>query len=328
MPLWRYPAKSLIQAMRNLFFLLVISLLIPAFAQAQGKIKISTAGQKELKLYEDTLGILSFLTLNDSIADSRFAATRKMILTLKKALKVTNSFQYKFNRLKPISIQYAPDSTFRIFTWQLFVDDNTYHYYGVVQMNTPELKMYPLVDRSAKIEDVQQAVNGPDNWYGVIYYNILKLKEAEGTKYLLFGLDTYSFFKRRKVIDVLTFKDDQLVFGAPVFPKTLNNDGPVNRLLLEYSAETSVKMNWDEAQQMIVFDHLIPFNGTAKSGPLNVPDGSYEGFKIAQGKLVYVDKLDTQILEEAPSPQPSLNVKKNAIYDRTNPTGKKKTGGR
>lgn len=313
--------------MRNLFFLLVISLLIPVFAQAQSKVKISAAGQKELKLYEDTLGILSFLTLNDSIAESRFAATRKMILTLKKALKVTNSFQYKFNRLKPISIQYAPDSTFRIFTWQLFVDDNTYHYYGAIQMNTPELKMYPLVDRSAKIEDVQQAVNGPDNWYGVIYYNILKLKEPDGVKYLLFGLDTYSFFKRRKIIDVLTFKDDQVVFGAPVFPKTLNNEGPVNRLLLEYSAETSVKMNWDEAQQMIVFDHLIPFNGTAKSGPVNVPDGSYEGFKIAQGKLVYVDKLETQILEEAPSPQPSLNVKKNAIYDRANPTGKKKTGG-
>lgn len=313
--------------MRNLFFLLVISLLIPVFAQAQGKVKISAAGQKELKLYEDTLGILSFLTLNDSIAESRFAATRKMILTLKKALKVTNSFQYKFNRLKPISIQYAPDSTFRIFTWQLFVDDNTYHYYGAIQMNTPELKMYPLVDRSAKIEDVQQAVNGSDNWYGVIYYNILKLKEPDGVKYLLFGLDTYSFFKRRKIIDVLTFKDDQVVFGAPVFPKTLNNEGPVNRFLLEYSAETSVKMNWDEAQQMIVFDHLIPFNGTAKSGPVNVPDGSYEGFKIAQGKLVYVDKLETQILEEAPSPQPSLNVKKNAIYDRSNPTGKKKTGG-
>lgn len=314
--------------MRNLFFLLVFSLLIPVFGQAQGKVKISPAGQKELKLYEDTLGILSFLVINDSIPESRFAATRKMILTLKKALKVTNSYQYKFERLKTVSIQYAPDSTFRIFTWQLFVDDNTYHYYGAIQMNTPELKMYPLVDRSAKIEDVQQAITSPDNWYGVIYYNILKLKEPTGNKYLLFGLDTYSFFKRRKVIDVLTFNGDQLTFGAPVFPKTLNNEGPVNRLLLEYSAETSVKMNWDEAMQMIVYDHLIPFNGTAKSGPVNVPDGSYEGFKIAQGKLVYVDKLETQILDEAPAPQPSSNTKKNAIYDRTNPTGKKKSGQR
>lgn len=314
--------------MRNLFFLLVFSLLIPVFGQAQGKVKISPAGQKELKLYEDTLGILSFLVINDSIPESRFAATRKMILTLKKALKVTNSYHYKFERLKTVSIQYAPDSTFRIFTWQLFVDDNTYHYYGAIQMNTPELKMYPLVDRSAKIEDVQQAITSPDNWYGVIYYNILKLKEPTGNKYLLFGLDTYSFFKRRKVIDVLTFNGDQLTFGAPVFPKTLNNEGPVNRLLLEYSAETSVKMNWDEAMQMIVYDHLIPFNGTAKSGPVNVPDGSYEGFKIAQGKLVYVDKLETQILDEAPAPQPSSNTKKNAIYDRTNPTGKKKSGQR
>lgn len=311
--------------MRNLFFLLVFSLLIPVFGQAQNKTKLSPSAQKELKLYEDTLGVLSFLVINDSLPESRFAATRKMILTLKKALKVTNSYQYKFTRLKPISIQYAPDSTFRIFTWQLFVDDNTYHYYGVIQMNSPELKMYPLVDRSAKIEDVQQAINGPDNWYGVIYYNILKLKDPTGPKYLLFGLDTYSFFKRRKIIDVLTFKDDQVVFGAPVFPKTINNEGPVNRLMLEYSAETSVKMNWDEAMGMIVYDHLIPYNGTAKSGPVNVPDGTYEGFKIEQGKLAYVDKLETQILDEAPTPTP-LNAKKNVIYDRSNPTGKKKTG--
>jgi hypothetical protein len=317
-------AKS-IQAMRNFFFLLVFSLLIPALGQSQTKLKLSAASQKQLKLYEDTLGVLSFLVINDSLPESRFGATRKMILTLKKALKVTNSFAYKFERLKPISIQYAPDSTFRIFTWQLFVDDNTYHYYGVVQMNTPELKMYPLVDRSAKIEDVQNAITTADNWYGVIYYNILKLNDPTGVKYLLFGLDTYSFFKRRKVIDVLTFKGDQLEFGAPVFPKTLNNEGPVNRLLLEYSAETSVRLNWDEAQEMIVYDHLIPFNGTAKSGPVNVPDGSYEGFKIQQGKLLYVEQLSTQVLEEAPAPQP-LNGKKNVIYDRGNPTGKKKSG--
>ncbi|HOY19078.1 MAG TPA: hypothetical protein PLC89_17360 [Haliscomenobacter sp.] len=309
--------------MRNLFFLLVFSLLIPIFGQAQSKTKLSGAAQKELKLYEDTLGILSFLVINDSLPESRFAATRKMILTLKKALKVSNSYQYKFERLKPISIQYAPDSTFRIFTWQLFVDDNTYHYYGVVQMNSPELKMYPLVDRSAKIEDVQQAVLGADNWYGVIYYNIIKLNSPTGPQYLLFGLDTYSFFKRRKIIDVLTFKDDQLVFGATVFPKTINNDGPVNRLLLEYSAETSVKMNWDAAMEMIVFDHLIPFQGSDKSGPVNVPDGTYESFKINKGQLVYSDKLETQLLDEAPAPQP-LSGKKNVIYDRTNPTGKKK----
>lgn len=309
--------------MRNLFFLLIFSVLTPIFGHGQSKSKLTAAGQKELKLYEDTLGVLSFLIINDSLPQSRFAATKKMILTLKKALKVTNSFQYKFGRLKPVSIQYAPDSTFRIFTWQLFVDDNTYHYYGVVQMNTPELKMYPLVDRSAKVEDVQQTVLSADNWYGVIYYNILKLKDATGTKYLLFGLDTHSFFKRRKIIDVLTFNGDQLVFGSPVFPKTMNNDGPVNRLLLEYSAETSVKMNWDEAIGAIVFDHLIPFQGTTKSGPVNVPDGTYEGFKIETGKLVYFDKLESQIMEEAPAPLP-LNKSKNAIYDRSNPTGKKK----
>jgi hypothetical protein len=287
--------------MRYLLISLLLILCLPDHLQAQ-KIKLPAPAQKQLKLYEDTLGVMAFLIMNDSLPDSRFAATRKMIITLKRALKVNNSFQYKFDRLKTVSIQYAPDSTFRIFTWQLFVNDSTYHYYGAVQMNTPDLKFYPLADRSSKVEDVQQAILSPESWYGVIYYNIKALDTPEGKKYLLFGMDTYSFFRRRKLIDVLSFQGDKLVFGAPVFPKTANNDGPVNRLLLEYSAQATVRLNWDEAQKMIIFDHLIPMKGQHKEGSVLVGDGSYEAFKVEKTGLVYLEKLENQILDEPPMP--------------------------
>jgi hypothetical protein len=289
--------------MRHLLIGLLLLCCVPAVGLAQNnKPKLAAEARKKIKLYEDTLGLMAFLIMNDSLPESRFASTRKFIVTLKQALKTTNSFAYKFSRLQTVSIQYPPDSTFRIFSWQLFVNDSTYHYYGAIQMNTPELKFYPLIDRSAKVEDVQQAVLSPENWYGVIYYNIRPLITPQGTKYLLFGLDTYSFFRRRKLIDVLSFQGDKLVFGAPVFPKTINNDGPVNRFLLEYSASNSVRLNWDESMNMVVFDHLIPMQGRHKEGMVMVGDGSYEAFKIQNGALVYQEKLETQVMDEPPLP--------------------------
>ena len=89
-----------------------------------------------------------------------------------KALKTPKSFEYPFPQIERISIQYPQDSSFRIFTWQLFVGKDDYRYYGAIQLNTEELKLIPLVDRSYKIENPKHQVLNNRNWYGALYYNI------------------------------------------------------------------------------------------------------------------------------------------------------------
>ena len=157
------------------------------------------ADQEQLKILEDTQALLSFLIINDSLEENRFGATRLMIPTLVRALKVKNSFDYPFERLQAVSIQYPPDSTFRVFTWQLYVAEDDYRYYGAIQMNTPELKLYPLIDRSFQVEEPEQAVLNPENWYGALYYGIQKLEHPQGPYYLMMGYDAFSFFKRRNI---------------------------------------------------------------------------------------------------------------------------------
>jgi len=103
--------------------------------------------RSEIQILEDTLNILGFAMVNDSTPVKRFASCQKFIKTLVKALKNENSFDYPFEKINTVSIQYAPDSSFRIFTWQLYVDINEYKYFGTMQMNQPELKMFPLIDR-------------------------------------------------------------------------------------------------------------------------------------------------------------------------------------
>ena len=260
----------------------------------------------------DSLQILGKTMLLDSVGDHRFAACHQILPLLKSALSIKNSFNYKFSEAKTISIQYPADSSFRIFTWQLFVDDSTYKYYGGIQTAGKDGSFYPFNDQSDDLDDACFEALSPEKWYGALYYRITELDGREGKKYLLYGFDAYRFFEKRKILDVLTFRDGKPVFGAPVFNRSIASARgvPEMRLILTYSAETNVSLNFDEEYGMILFDHLIAAQSPFENGITNVPDGSYEGFKIKNGKLEYVNKVFNDSQEEAPRPKPVLDTRK------------------
>ena len=247
-----------------------------------------------IKNYEDSLMVYSYMILNDTVEENRFAATKLLIPMLVKALKHKNSFEYKFSKLQHVSIQYPQDSTFRIFTFNLYVNDNDYRYYGAIQKNTEDLSLIPLIDRTERSNNLETVELSNKEWLGSVYYNIVDFDTAEGKKYLLFGYDSYSFFNRRKILDVLSFKGDEAIFGAPIFLKKQNDQivETKNRLVIEFSARASTKLNYDLIQESIIFDNLLPFNGLGKNEPPTwVPDGSYQGYKYNNGLWEHIDKI-------------------------------------
>ncbi len=302
-----------------IFPILLLLLSTASYAQKKQVAALSADAQQELKIWEDTLAVLGYAVVNDSLPDYRFAACHKLIPTLVKALKIENSFQYPFERLKSISIQYPQDSSFRIFTWQLYVDKDEYRYYGAIQMNSPELKLFPLSDRAATVSNIEQEVLTPERWFGSVYYNLKECKNAQGKYYLLFGFNGYRFFHKRKVVDVLHFKDGKPLFGAPVFLKEEKGypTQSKKRLLLEYSAAASVRLNYDAALELLVFDHLIAMEGQYGEGMTMVPDGSYEAYKYEKGLWKYIPKLHTEIMDEAPRPQPILDQREKNIFGKS-----------
>ena len=293
-----------------------IFLFLPLALFAQKKPKVEPANQpsteaiKQLEGLEDTLGVLGYAIVNDSIEAERFAACRVFITTLVRALKIENSFKYPFERLKSVSILTPPDSSFRIFTWQLFVNDSTYRYYGSIQMNERNLKLYPLIDRSFEMPQFPKEEQlPPDRWYGALYFNLRQFDTKQGHKYLLFGYDAFEFFEKRKLLDVLSFdKEGKPVFGSPVFTK--EDAAPESRIYLQYSADAAVKMNWDEQYQMILMDHLIPFPSPYGRDMTNVPDGSYDAYKLDKGRWKYVDKVFDDKQKDVPFPEPILEERK------------------
>jgi len=301
--------------MKGIIALLVLPLCWQQ-AEAQEAGQLSEESRVYMNEVEDTLGVLGFTIINDSVPEERFAACRKMITSLVQVLKEEHSFEYPFDRLKNVSIQYPQDSSFRVFSWQLYVDQNDYRYYGAIQMNTPELTLFPLIDRSFQVEKVEKEILPPEKWYGSVYYNIKQVDGPNGRYYLLFGYDGFEFFRNRKVLEVLTFNQEgKPLFGAPVFEMQQEGKAPEfkNRLCLEYSAEASVRLNYDAALEMIVFDHLILMGGQYGEGPVYVPDGSYEGFRIENGELVHVNKIWDQMQEEPPRPMPILDQRTRDI---------------
>jgi hypothetical protein len=283
------------------------------FIQAQPDKIFSEKDLNILQQYEDTLGLMAHLIVNDSLKENRFAATKKMIKTLVSALKVKNSYHYPFEQIKTISIQYPADSTFRIFTWQLYVNKDEYRYYGSIQMNEEDLKLFPLIDRSNDMQNIEYQELSHDNWYGALYYNLKEFDTPQGKKYLLLGYDAYSFYERRKLIDVVSFDTGKPVFGAPVIaiPNAQGTMERQSRFTLTYSAEASIGCNYDEAENKIVYNHLTKGSSPYEGKPTMVPSGSYDGFELKDGVWVYEEELFHFITPEGeyPRPEPVLDSK-------------------
>lgn len=293
--------------MRFIFILLIIMGSLSLWSQKAGTITLEHLNK--LEAYQDTLALAGYAVVNDSLPEYRFGACKKLIVTLKKALQIEHSFNFPFDRAASVSIQYPQDSSFRIFTWQLYVDKDEYRYYGAIQMNTPDLQLFPLIDRSANIEssNLEQMELTTDQWYGNLVYNIKQFDSPEGRRYLLFGFDGYRFFFKRKLIDVLYFKDNVPILGAPVFVAIdeQKNKTTKKRILIEYSADASVGLKFAPEMNIILTEHLEQISGIYGEGPTFVPDGSYQGYELKDGVWVYIDKVFDQISDEPPIPYPT-----------------------
>lgn len=249
-----------------------------------------------LKKYERELALLSFRIVNDSVQEQRRDACFAFIPKLVEALKITGSFDYPFDSLQTISIIKPPDNTFRIFTWQLRWGNGLYRQFGAIQMNQPELVLYPLFDNSDSLNHAEDAVTDNNSWFGAIYYNIYQHAHKGKKYYTLFGIDMHDLWSTRKVLEVLHFANGKPVFGAPLFEITdsTGKKRVLKRFILEFSKLSIVSLNYSENDKMIIYDHLTaPEERLADMKFTFVPDGTYEGFTLKKGKWVHVDKIKT-----------------------------------
>jgi hypothetical protein len=331
--------------LKPLCSLLVVILVTTTLSFSQGW---SVSDKSELAKKEDSLKKFARQIVFEGDPGTRFRADSNFVRTLVRALKTKNSFFYPFDSVA-ISKLYAPDSSFRIFTWQWQKDEYVYLQKGAIQIRTPDgsLKLIPLHDVSMFSRKPEDSVRTNSNWVGAIYYKIIQ-KEYNGKQYYtLLGFDDFSVSSNKKWMDVLTFQNDQPVFGGPYFSFKDDSTTKVvvkQRFNIEYKKEAKTFFNYDEANDMIVFDHLVSESDEPTKKETMVPDGDYEGFKWANGQWVHVDKvfnfrmkdgefpMDEKLLDDAgKSNEEKLQKASEKNLQKNQPPAKKttpkKTGG-
>src|SRR3954468_783332 len=119
-------------------------------AQAYSGKHISASGLAQFEKQQDSLKSLADNIVNAPEANQRFRSDSSFIRMLVRSLKIPHSFYYPFDSLLTISKLYAPDSSFRIFTWQIKKDVYVFLQRGAIQMRTSDgsLKLTPLHDVS------------------------------------------------------------------------------------------------------------------------------------------------------------------------------------
>lgn len=273
---------------------------------AQG---ISKADYSTLQKKEDSLKTLSEKIIQGVNPIDRLKADSIFTKVLVRALKTKNSFSYPFDSLFTISKLYAPDSSFRIYSWQMVINDNVIRQHGAIQMKTADgsLKLFPLIDKSDITLNMQDTIANHLGWMGAVYYKIVLTKHQGISYYTLLGYDENNIRSNKKIIELLTFKDGQPVFGARQFSVAsgFGYNNKMARFVMEYKKQASPRLTYDADLDMIIFEHLVSESNQPNKKWTLIGDGDYEGFKWTDGKWVYVNKVFNEVTAEGNAPMPA-----------------------
>lgn len=270
-----------------------------------------------LKAKEDSLKPLSEKIVMAINPADRLRADSFFTKILVRALKTRNAFHYPFDSLFAISKLYSPDSVFRIFTWQLMIDENKVRQHGAIQMKTADgtLKLIPLIDNSENTFKLQDTIVNNSAWIGAIYYKILMNKYQDKKIYTLLGYDEGNIRISRKILELMHFENDAPIFGGFYFDYSSDTSHVQYeaRHVMEFKKEAGPRLTYDEEMKMIIMEHLVSESNEPTKKWTLVGDGDYEGYKWEDGKWHYISKVFNQMIPEgkAPVPENFLDKKEN-----------------
>jgi hypothetical protein len=303
---------------KNWLKLFLSLFLLASFSYSALSQKITSTDRKKLRAKEDTLADYAYFLNTDTLTEDRMISDSIFTRTLVRALQVKNSFYYPFDSVMGVSKLYAPDTSFRIFTWQVVYDDYYSRQKGAIQMRTADgsMKLFPLRDVSEFTENPEDSVRVRMNWIGAVYYNMIKTQYKGKNYYTLFGFDNNSAQSSIKWMEVLSFNEkNEPVLGGPYFSYEKDSIPQKSkyRFRIEFKKDTRVLVNYIPDLDMILVDHLISETDQPELAWTFVPDGDQEGFKWENGKWLHIDKVFTYKLQDGQAPvgDPLLDPKGN-----------------
>lgn len=191
----------------------------------------------------------------------------------------------------PMTHVAASDGAFHLFTWNLPRSDGHHDFEGFLLARTTKGQvLYELRDMTAKLPAPEVPELGPERWYGALYYEVVPVKKGGRTYYTLLGWKGYSSAETRKVIEILSFRNDRPRFGAPLFGK--GRSRPMRRVF-GYARDVTMTLRYDPSIEAIVLDHLSPIRPDLKDQwAFYGPDMTHDGYFWHKGEWWFGPELD------------------------------------
>lgn len=305
--------------MKYAFLCLIVLTIFKVSAQ-----KLSKENYKQIQKAEANIKDNGIAMITENEWFDRFRADSFFTRGFVQALKIPNSFYYPFDSLQTISKLYAPDSSFRLFTWQVVRDFEYNRQRGAVQIRTDDgsLNLFPLFDYSDFTKAPNDSLRDSQHWIGAIYYKIILNTFNDKKIYTLLGYDDNSARSNKKWIEILTFNaEGKPQFGGKYFQYKVDSIKPAQpayRFSLEYKKEAKARLNYDDDAQLIIFDHLASESNEIQNKYTLIPDGTYEAFRWINGKWQHITKLDNLVLGNGNAPL------EEPLYDENGNVNQKK----
>lgn len=244
-------------------------------------IKADTKDHEHLLALSDSLS----LPLSDVRKEKLCNA---IVNELSKTLTNPSSFTEKFSDIKKIGIVTSPDSSFKLFSWNVNLNIGKSLSYTILQKKPEKDKceVFPLAQNSGNAF-TNQARYSWQNAKSALFYSIIPFQTTGEISYLLLGLVPNDMFVQSKVIETLYFNEQ----GHPCFgvPSIKINGVLQKRMPFQFSARVSMSLRYDVEKNAIVFDHLAPAQ-PIQSGKYEFygPDASFDALIIKDNYWFFI----------------------------------------
>ena len=253
---------------------------------------LSTAGGQNL---QDTLSFYADVLIHAEESSHRLYAHQMFDADIRKRMESDAQFKSTFD-LGGIPILYNPDSSFRMVSWQVQLNEKSI---------TKAYFQYRGQDSVIAFKDKisQSAVNEygtlpVSRWIGAVYTSLYKIPALDSV-YLLKGFNHLGPYSTLQVMEILDLRGEEIQLGAPLFENAEKE--LVHRRLYEVANGSNFNLVISDSLNRIVSDHLVavPYNRN-ESIMVNVPDGSYEVLEWNGEHWEYKERLFENRFQDLP----------------------------
>lgn len=246
--------------------------------------RLIALGDSVLKLSEDGL--------KDSL-NSEFSRLLDSILYTPSGVSLS------FYQVKSLSVAQDPSKKVKAITWMVSKKNGSeFQYFGYL-ITQLDLKKPATITRLHQnkdlLRDELEFLKGDSStWMGCIYYSVMVERYKKKDYFLLLGWAPQSLFITRKMAEAISITPSKINLGVPVIKA---GGKAKTRLILEYNAQVSISLKYNDSKKMIVMDHLSSSDPRPEAKgmyQLYGPDLSYDGLKFEKGGWILQRDIDVR----------------------------------